>query len=90
MRVDRRVRGRLCPSRLHLDERATKCDIDRTVARQLALERNDGTNEERLVYLASRLVNNSMVGGSKFLHFHAPERFPFTDSWLQRLSGKRR
>jgi hypothetical protein len=69
-------------------KRATKCDIDRTVARQLALELNDGTNEERLIHLASRLVNNSMVGGSKFLHFYAPERFPITDSWLQRLSGK--
>ncbi len=62
---------------------------DSAVARALAIELdNTEADEERLLYLASRVANNSMVGGSKFLHFYAPSRFPVTDSWLQLLSQK--
>ncbi|OAJ60777.1 hypothetical protein A6V36_03025 [Paraburkholderia ginsengiterrae] len=70
-------------------KRATKFEVDRTIARELAAELNKTELDvARLTYLASRVVNNSMVGGSKFLHFYAPTHFPITDSWLQLLSGK--
>lgn len=70
-------------------KRATKFEVDRAIARELAIELNKSdADKERLMYLASRVVNNSMVGGSKFLHFYAPTCFPITDSWLQLLSGK--
>lgn len=62
--------------------------IDLAVAEAFASELNLGTNTARLIELASRLAKNSMVGGSKFLHFYDPARFPITDSWLQELSGK--
>jgi hypothetical protein len=69
--------------------RATKFEVDHAVAREFAVELNKAEPDEaRLMYLASRVVNNSMVGGSKFLHFYAPTCFPLTDSWLQLLSGK--
>lgn len=62
--------------------------VDLAVAEQFAESLNDGADEERLMMLASRLVNNSMVGGSKFLHFYDPVRFPITDDWLRKnLSG---
>ena len=62
--------------------------IDSAVAEEIAVELNLGTNTARLIYLASRLAKNSMVSGSKFLHFYDPARFPITDSKLQELSGK--
>lgn len=62
--------------------------IDMGIAEQIATELNIGTNTDRLIKLASELAKNSMVSGSKFLHFYDPARFPITDSWLQELSGK--
>lgn len=62
--------------------------IDLVVAEQIAQELNLGTNTARLIKLASELAKNSMVSGSKFLHFYDPARFPITDSWLWELSGK--
>lgn len=62
--------------------------IDGAVAEEIAVELNLGTNTARLINLASRLAKNSMVSGSKFLHFYDPARFPITDSKLQELSGK--
>ncbi|MCX5538114.1 hypothetical protein M3A49_01145 [Paraburkholderia sp. CNPSo 3076] len=62
--------------------------INMDVAEQIATELNIGTNTGRLIKLASELAKNSMVSGSKFLHFYDPARFPITDSWLQELSGK--
>jgi hypothetical protein len=62
--------------------------VDIAVASQFADALNDGADDKKLMALASRLVNNSMVGGSKFLHFYDPTRFPITDDWLRKnLSG---
>ncbi|MFM0737894.1 hypothetical protein PQQ51_11685 [Paraburkholderia xenovorans] len=62
--------------------------IDFDSARALAQELNMRTDTSQLIQLASRVAKNSMVSGSKFLHFYDPARFPITDDWLQRLSGK--
>ncbi|MEX3929933.1 hypothetical protein AB4Y36_39060 [Paraburkholderia sp. BR10936] len=45
-------------------------------------------NHDEMVKLAAQIANNSLVGGSKFLHFYDPIRFPITDSVLQLLTGK--
>jgi hypothetical protein len=49
---------------------------------------DSGANHGEMVRLAAKIANNSMVGGSKFLHFYDPIRFPITDSILQMLTGK--
>jgi hypothetical protein len=61
--------------------------IDMDVSELIAVELNLGIHTDRLIKLASELAKNSMVSGSKFLHFYDPARFPITDSWLQELSG---
>lgn len=68
-------------------KRATRCDIDRDVAERLAFGLNEGAAPEELEKLAVHLVNGSMVGGSKFLHFCDPDRFPITDRFLRMLTG---
>lgn len=68
-------------------KRATRCDIDRDVAERLAFGLNEGASPEELEKLAVDLVNGSMVGGSKFLHFCDPDRFPITDRFLRMLTG---
>jgi hypothetical protein len=63
--------------------------VDMAIAEKLAAALNDGSDERLLLNLACCLVNNSMMAGSKFLHFYAPERFPITDDWLREyVSGK--
>ncbi|SEH41152.1 hypothetical protein [Paraburkholderia hospita] len=62
--------------------------VDVTVAQALAVALNDGTDERLLSRLARNLVNDSMMAGSKFLHFYDPERFPITDDRCQHVSGK--
>lgn len=60
-------------------------DADKAV--ELAKLLNDGSDRKTLSLLAGQIANNSMVAGSKFLHFYNPPQFPITDSILQRLSG---
>lgn len=63
--------------------------VDMAIAEKFAAALNDEIDEPLLLSLASCLVNNSMMAGSKFLHFYAPERFPITDDWLRNyVSGK--
>jgi hypothetical protein len=67
--------------------RAFKCDIDSDVAEKLAHALNNRATSEELEKLAESLVNNSLVGGSKFLHFCDPARFPITDRFLRMVTG---
>jgi len=68
-------------------QRAFKCDIDSDVAEKLAHALNHRATSEELEKLAESLVNNSLVGGSKFLHFCDPARFPITDRFLRMVTG---
>ena len=50
------------------------------VSELVSLLNSPRPNEEDLVRVASRCINNSMVGASKFLHFFDPDCFPIFDS----------
>ena len=68
-------------------KRAFKCDVNSDVAEKLAYALNTHSSPEELEKLAAELVNDSMVGGSKFLHFCDPTRFPITDRFLRMVTG---
>lgn len=68
-------------------KRAFKCDVNSDVAEKLAYALNTQASPEELEKLAEQLVNNSLVGGSKFLHFCDPTRFPITDRFLRMVTG---
>jgi hypothetical protein len=62
--------------------------FDHDTATEFEAYLNSGAGPDEMVKLAAKIANNSMVGGSKFLHFYDPIRFPITDSILQMLTGK--
>jgi hypothetical protein len=62
--------------------------FDHEKAAALASHLNERVALDAMVELVAKVANNSMVGGSKFLHFYDPENFPITDSVLQMLTGK--
>ncbi|KVF31824.1 hypothetical protein WJ09_18385 [Burkholderia vietnamiensis] len=68
-----------------------RVDLDYNAAAELAEALNafDRSNQavKKLVDIASRLVNNSMVGASKFLHFCLPGIYAITDQFLRLVSG---
>jgi hypothetical protein len=70
---------------------AGRCEINRVAAARLAdaLNTFDGSDEAlwNLVKIASSLVNDSMVGASKFLHFCLPHLCAITDQYLRLVSG---
>lgn len=61
--------------------------FDTDKALQLARMLNEGSDGTTLSRLAGQIANNSMVAGSKFLHFYDRLRFPISDSVLQQISG---
>ncbi|QIE22967.1 hypothetical protein SBC2_09800 [Caballeronia sp. SBC2] len=68
-----------------------RCNINHEVAAKLAdaLNKFDRSDEalHSLVELASQLVNDSMVGGSKFLHFCLPGFYAVTDQFMRLVSA---
>ncbi|MEM5405859.1 hypothetical protein [Paraburkholderia unamae] len=68
-----------------------RCYINRVTAARLAdaLNAFDHSDEalSNLVTIASSLVNNSMVGVSKFLYFCLPHLCAITDQYLRLVSG---
>ncbi|MBR8159511.1 hypothetical protein [Burkholderia cenocepacia] len=68
-----------------------RCVINREAAARLAdaLNTFDRSNEAlwNLVTIVSELVNDSMIGGSKFLHFCLPGLYAITDQYLRLVSA---
>ena len=54
-------------------------------ARMLAKARNGQEVDPSELNLLANLVNNSLVGASKLLHFAAPSRYPIWDSRVYRF-----
>ncbi|MBP0637978.1 hypothetical protein [Cupriavidus sp. AcVe19-6a] len=54
----------------------------------VSLLNEDEPDGDKLIKTASRCINNSMVGASKFLHFFDPDCFPIFDSVVASLWWK--
>lgn len=67
------------PTVLELDIAAMKGTSLQEVATLLTAAKNSDLNSEQLLALKG-MVNNSIVGASKLLHFVAPSRYPIWDS----------
>ena len=76
------------PTMLELDMTATKGTSLHEAAALLTEAKNSELKSEQLLAL-KRMVNNSIVGSSKLLHFVAPSRYPIWDSRIYEFCHKR-
>lgn len=67
------------PTILELGSEGRQADLDQA-ATLLSRSREQGRLSDHELGLLAKLVNNSLVGASKLLHFVAPGHFPIWDS----------